>query len=172
MPDNQLDFEAVTDVAPDKMTVLLICAKKLEDLVIKLEEAEAKILSLQDEGKQLELNTIPDLMKELGITELRMTSGRLIKLHTEYYANISEARSKEAMKWLRDHNMGSVIKSGLVVPAENELALTIANISFEKKEGVHPRTLKTLVKEQCELPASLFPKDLFGVFIKETAIVK
>lgn len=161
-----------TETPQDKLAVLLQLAKRLEEGHVTIQEAEKAVAELKEFNKQLEEAMLPDMMLTLGLTEITLTSGRKITVVREYYPSITKERSEAAMKWLREHNMGGIIKRQFIVGPDAEAALTTANIPFEKKEAIHPNTLKSLVKEQMELPNSTFPGETFGVFVLTKAAVK
>lgn len=161
-----------TEPPVDKLSTLVQLAQRMEEGFLAIAQAEEAIQALKEFNKDLEERQLPDLMQEIGLTEITLRSGRRIATIREYYPNVSKERQDAAYSWLRDHNMGGIIKTGLLVDARSEKLLSDQNIPFEKKETIHPGTLKALIREQCELPNSTFPKDVFGVFEMTRAVVK
>ena len=170
MPD-QLPLPG-TEVQEDKLQILIALANRLEEQTDAIAEAEKALEVLKEESKNTEEVLIPQLMNELGLTELTLKSGRKIELKREFYPNITKAKTAEAMRWLREHGMGGIIKSAITIDAEHERELHRAGIPYELKETIHPQTLKALVREQITGGNTEFPKDIFSVFEVERAVVK
>lgn len=161
-----------TEVQPDKLQQIMVLARKMEELHLQQEELLSKLNNITEEGKQIQEQLLPDLMLAVGLTEFTLTSGRKIVVKRDYFANVSKDRMPAVKKWLAEHKMDAIVKAACVVDEKYILALQMANLPFELKESIHPQTLKALVKEQCQIPDSNFPKDLFGVFEKDMAYVK
>lgn len=161
-----------TAVKEDKLVTLVTLAQKLEEHEQRITELETETNRIKEQKKQIDEVTLPDLMREIGLTELTLASGRKIAIKTDWFATISKDRNREAMAWLREHQLGGIIETMLIVPAELETRLTEQNTEFSKIETIHPQRLKSLVKEQCSKPDSDFPRELFGVFEMNRAVVK
>lgn len=168
----QLDLPHIQMNKDDKLQAALILAKKMEELHDKAGSLAAELERVTEEGKHIEETLLPDLMMELGLKDFTLSSGRKLVMKTDYYANVSKDRFPEARKWLEANRMDAIIKKGLIVDKLHEGQLENLNIPYLIKEEIHPSTLKALVKEQCELPNSTFPKELFGVHQVTRAIVK
>jgi len=168
----QLDLPHIQMNKDDKLQAALILAKKMEELHDKAGQLAAQLEQVTEEGKHIEEVLLPDLMMELGLKDFTLSSGRKLVMKTDYYANVSKDRFAEARKWLEAHRMDAIIKTDLLVDKLHTSQLDTLCIPYQVKEGIHPSTLKALVKEQCELPNSTFPKELFGVHQVTRAIVK
>lgn len=171
MSDDQPTLPGMV-IAEDKLTTISLLARKLEQLQDEAERLESELKKVVEEGRNIEEQLLPDLMNALSLSEVVTTSGKRLSIRTEYHPSIPKARYEEAMKWLRDHNMGGIIKTGCVVEPEFQEQLQKEGVPYTLKEAIHPQTLKALVKEQCETPDSKFPEDLFGVFKVSRAHMK
>jgi hypothetical protein len=144
----------------DRLVQLL---EKHEQVTNDLEELEAQI-------KQVSETQLPDLLASVGLTQLRMASGRTIGTKTDYHAAISKANAERAYAWLKENNMGGIIKENLLVKPDQRERLMRAGVNFDTSASVHPSTLRALVKEQIEAGTD-FPRELFGVFVANRVVV-
>ena len=161
----------------------------LDDIVAKGDEleqlhAELEVLTRQanDKGKQihtLETETLPDMLKALGLKDLTMTSGAKISLYDILSTSITDDNRDEAHDWLRKHGHGDIIKNTVTVTfgkGEDEEATTLVEglldsrykgeIRFGEivqKEVVHPQTLKAFTKEQLARGTE-FPGETFKLY--------
>ncbi len=170
LEEQQLVMERVVPKNDDLLSQITRFAKKLSLLNEQFDAKESELKRLADQIKDIREKTLPGLMASVGLTEF-VADGVRYGIKQEYYASIPKARTAEAMKWLREHNMGGVIKEAVYVSPSDKPTLEQHGITFHSEEAVHPSTLKALVREQLEAN-NPFPKDLFGVFVATTAVVK
>lgn len=159
--------------ALDRITALarLLVQQQAEVARVELELGAAKAALARTETEDL-----PELMKELGLLDIKLLDGSKVEVKQEVQCGISEARRPEAHKWLTDHKFGGLIKTAILLEYDSDeraLAVKAAqkiakalNRDVEVKEQVHPATLKSFIKEQLALGAegSKPPADLFGIF--------
>jgi hypothetical protein len=171
-PDlDQMVIPEVLPPQPDNLATIVTLSKQLV-LLQEQKEQQAETLAATDKAiKDLAEKQLPDLMTACGLTELNLTSGEKILVKPEYYANISKDRADAAYRWLREHNMGGILKEKIVVELENQTALAEANIPFVVDATIHPSTLKSFVKERVE-SGEEFPRELFGVHVVDKAVIK
>lgn len=147
----------------------------IEELEKAIEESKLKIASLQE--KQ-----IPDLMRSVGLEEIKLSSGTKVALQPVYSASLpkDEMKREEALAWLRINDHGALIKNtifmayGMGEEGEAQLVkdyLGAKGIPFSAKEDVHAMTLKAFVKERYE-KGEQFPEELFGAFTRTVAQIK
>lgn len=161
----------------------------VSQLVLEFDRLSTDIARLEAEAgaKRADLERVttqrlPAAMQDLELTEVKLADGSRITVKPEYHCSIPKAKKDEAMQWLRDNELGDVIKT--FVSAEfgrGEDALAIAlterlRVKFPDRPvlmeaGVHASTLKALVKERFESGNPL-PEELFGIFIIDRAIIK
>lgn len=156
MPQQEDTLQTITNLARQ----LVNLQEQEADQAKALEETQAKI-------KDIAEKRLPTLLEAVGLTELRLNDGKKVTIKTDYYASPKAG----AYEWLRQHNMGAVIKETVVVDSSSKERLKEAGIGFESKEAIHPSTLKALVKEQIEA-GNEFPQELFGVHIADKVVVK
>lgn len=166
----QSDLSRVTALAQ----LLLATAERIAKIEAELAEAQAAYLRVERED-------LPELMREVGLTQLRLANGVEVSLAEDVTATIPEERRAAAHAWLREHNFGGLIKTVVSVPfgrGEEQEARRLAEMIHDDlhhdanvDEKVHPQTLKAFVREQVEGGKPL-PFDLFGVHPFSRAKIK
>lgn len=167
-----MDQEALQTVAA-LATKARVLQAHLEQLEQQQKEVEATLRRITDES-------LPEAMAELGLTELRLEDGSSIKVDELVSAGIPKPREQEAFTYLREHELGDVIKNEVTASfgrgqdaAASSLVSNLAKLGyqFKQKESVHPGTLKALAREKLAAGDPL-PADLFGVFVVNRAVIK
>ena len=154
--------------------------KKLSDKVIELRNLEDQVAAsenhtkyLKEKAKQLSNFDIPKMMQEMNVTKLKLKDGASIEVTNFYSARIVPDKQEEAFNWLREHGLGDIIKNDVTVTfgmSEDNKAMAYATLAkgqgYEpvQKIGVHPSTLKAVVRERTESGQDL-PADLFNPFV-------
>ena len=154
-------------------------AKKLSDQVVKLQELEAELLVKEQEYKEMKRKVelvssevIPTMMQEMNISTLKLADGTSVEVKPVYGASIPADKKEEAYKWLRENDLGDLIKNEVTVAfgrSEDNKAQQYAVLAqgqgYEpvQKLKVEPMTLKALVRERLESGQEM-PSDLFNVF--------
>ena len=154
--------------------------KTLSDEVIKLRNLEDQIAASEDHTKTLkekarELSQIiiPEMMKEMNVTKLKLKDGASIEVTNFYSARITPDKQEAAFNWLRENGLGDIIKNDVTVTfgrGEDNKAMAYATLAkgqgYEpiQKIGVHAQTLKAVVRERTESGQEM-PADLFNPFV-------
>ena len=162
--------------------------KTLSDEVIKLRNLEDQVKAseehtrtLKEKARELSQIVIPQMMKEMNITKLKLKDGASIEVSNFYSAKIILEKQEQAFNWLRSNGLGDIIKNDVTVTfgrGEDNKAIAYATLAkgqgYEpvQKIGVHPQTLKAVVRERTESGQDL-PADLFNTFVgNQTKITK
>ena len=157
-----------TDAAKS-LSEKVIELKNLED---EIKNAEKSVSKLKEKEKTLSQFDIPMMMEEMHITKLKLKDGESVEIKKIYGASIPVNRQQEAFTWLRDHDLGDIIKNDITVTfgrGEDNKASEYATLAqgqgFEpvQKIGVHPQTLKAVVRERLESGQEV-PSDLFKTY--------
>jgi len=154
-------------------------AKSLSDKVIELrnledqiKNAEDSVSKLKEKQKTLSQFEIPTMMEEMHITKLKLKDGESVEIKKIYGASIPQDNQEAAFTWLRNNGLGDIIKNDITVTfgrGEDNKASEYANLAqgqgFEpvQKIGVHPQTLKAVVRERLESGQEM-PSDLFKTY--------
>jgi len=154
-------------------------AKRLSDKVLELKDledeianAEQSVKKLKEKAKQVSTVEIPAMMDEMQITKLKLKDGESVEIKKIYGAYISPDQQEAAFTWLRNNGLGDIIKNDITVTfgkgEDNkaaEYAVLAKGQGYEpvQKIGVHPQTLKAMVRERLESNQDV-PSDLFKPF--------
>ena len=154
-------------------------AKTLSDKVLKLKDLEDEILNaeeslnkLKEQARILSQVEIPAMMQEMHITKLKLKDGESVEVKPFYSAAIIPEVQEQAFTWLRNNGLGDIIKNDITVTfgrGEDNKAAQYAVLArgqgFEpvQKVGVHPQTLKAIVRERIETGQDM-PSDLFKTY--------
>jgi len=154
-------------------------AKSLSDKVIELknledeiENAEESVSKLKEKAKTLSQFEIPKMMEEMHITKLKLKDGESVEIKKIYGASIPPQHQEAAFTWLRNNDLGDIIKNDITVTfgqGEDNKASEYANLAqgqgFEpvQKVGVHPMTLKAVVRERLESGQEM-PSDIIKTY--------
>lgn len=159
--------------APDDGAIreLARLGAELKARLRKIEEDEAKLVTLKKETSYLAEVTIPDKMMSLGVSSFKLVDGTEITLKPDVFVGITKQNEQAVYRWLRDNNFGGIIKTNYLMAfdrGEGDIAAKVASILRENgyggrlqvEEKIHPTTLKAWAKEQDaanrQLPAELF----------------
>ena len=154
--------------------------KTLSDEVIKLRNLEEQIATsedhtktLKEKARELSQGVIPEMMKEMNVTKLKLKDGASIEVTNFYSARITPDKQELAFNWLRENGLGDIIKNDVTVTfgrGEDNKAMAYATLAkgqgYEpvQKIGVHAQTLKAVVRERTESGQEM-PADLFNTFV-------
>jgi len=112
------------------------------------------------------------MMDEMQITKLKLKDGESVEIKKIYGAYIPAEQQAAAFTWLRNNGLGDIIKNDITVTfgkgEDNkaaEYAVLAKGQGYEpiQKIGVHPQTLKAMVRERLESNQDV-PSDLFKPF--------
>jgi len=137
-----------------------------------VDAATESLSRLKAEVRQIEEEDLPELMRELGLSEIKLEDGSSVKVVDEVDCGISIERRPAAHAWLADNGFGGLIKSaGVVEVGRNEpdeagaAAAKMHDLLGRDaafNESVHASTLKAFIKEQMAAGVTI-PMELFGI---------
>ena len=152
----------------------------LQRLESEIEREEHDLKIKKARADKISAEVIPEIMDQMKLKTLKLQDGSAIEVKEVYSATIPVAQKENAFKWLRDNDLGDLIKNEVTVSfgrGEDDKASTYANLAEsqgyqpQQKLKVEPMTLKGWVREQIESGAEL-PQDLLGVYIGEETKIK
>lgn len=135
---------------------IISLADRMQELEEEVAEAELSYKNKAEELRQVTENDLPEAMEALGLEQLKLANGRIIKLHESLHPGIPKDKQAQAYAWLRDNGHDSIIKRDVNIKfgkgegeeAEGLLAvLTDMGLDFNDKESVHHSTLGAFVRE-------------------------
>lgn len=174
------DAVGVTMPKSEDLNTLARFADEITDLEAEIERLEGELAEKQKRLNDVQRKHLPDMMTGLRMTSFALTDGSSIEVVAGYDAHISAERALGAHKWLRDNGHGDIIKNTFSIQlgrGDDEKAAELIKllgekgIGFERKEAVHPMTLKGFVREQIEAQAPL-DREALGVHEYSVAKVK
>ena len=151
----------------------------LSDLVIQLQKLEDEIVTSEEHLKRkkekadkLSQIAIPEVMDALKMKTMKLADGSAIEIKEIYSATIPIDKKEGAFNWLRDHDLGDLIKNEITVSfgrGEDNKASDYADLAKghglepTQKLKVEPMTLKALFRERSENNEEL-PSEHFNLF--------
>ena len=190
--------EFVEDAGPlpeDKMSRINALVQRQLMLERKHAEAEELLKKVRQELESISDQALPDLMDDLGISELKMAGGGTLKIDTTIRASLGRAKDEEkaaeAIQWLINNGHPHLIKHNLTIPltaGQQELGDKLLeeldalnerlaeqneawSISVEDKTDVNPGTLSAFVRGELK-DGRPVPEDLFNVHRQRKAKIK
>lgn len=174
--DDYSNFDE-TPVANEQLAQLDRHVREVQELEAQATRLASDLKRVQEQLSELQWRKVPDLMKEIGLTEFKHTSGLRIKIKEHITASITEERKAEAHAWLEDNGHAGLLKRTVAVQflkdqqeeAEKlvgDLSKTYGAVTQDVK--VHPSSLKAWVKGLLK-EGSPLPLDLFGVVQRNQA---
>jgi len=180
MTDDIFENFEQEEASPDQLGKISSLGEELVIKVTKVKSLEQQLKDAKLDLRDLEENTLPEAMNEIGMTQFKLISGETVSVEDVIRASIPKDRQEVAHKWLEEHGHGDIIKHNVSVQfkkSEEEkvkLCLEVLNDSgftaMDKKD-VHWKTLTSLVKEVLDKGQDV-PYDDLGVFIGRKAKVK
>ena len=153
--------------------------RALREVEQQIEDAENHLKLLKQDKHRMSVETIPQLMDEMGVERLDV-DGVTVERKMIVSASIPADRKDEAFAWLRENGCDDIIKNDVTCSfgkgqdnsAKNVISI-LEDAGFEPstKTHVHPSTLKAFVKERVTdgKPIDL---DMFGAFISNAAQIR
>jgi len=151
----------------------------LASYVIQLQSLEDEVKIMEDNLKRkkeaadkISEEVIPEIMDNMKLKTLKLQDGSAIEVKEIYGASIPVANREGAYKWLRDNDLGDLIKNEITVSfgrGEDNKANDYASLAEKngyqpsQKMKVEPMTLKALYRERVESNQDL-PSEHFNLF--------
>ena len=148
----------------------------------QVKELEAMLAEHKRVVQAYDLEYIPDCLDEAGFEEVTLATGEKVSINKIYSASIKQENWETAKKWLADRELDDMISLEIKTrfgkgreATEQSIQLMqflkSAHIAYQGKEGVHPMTLKSFVKQRME-DGQEIPQDLFGIHVVRQAKIK
>ena len=154
--------------------------ERLNTFQKEIETQEEALKQKKKDFEHLSAEVIPTMMAEMGLSHLKLMDGSSVDVKPNYSASITIANKDAAFQWLRDNNLGDIIKNEISVSFgrnEDLKAADYASLASERgyqptqKLKVEPMTLKALVRERIENGKEM-PTELFNVFVGNKTTIK
>jgi len=144
----------------------------LQRLESEIEREEHDLKIKKARADKISAEVIPEIMDQMKLKTLKLQDGSAIEVKEVYSATIPVAQKENAFRWLRDNDLGDLIKNEVTVSfgrGEDDKASTYANLAEsqgyqpQQKLKVEPMTLKALYRERVESGGDL-PSEHFNLF--------
>ena len=180
---NNIDFEKdQTEVLSktENIQTLADQVQKLNTLDQELEVMDKNIKQKKKDFEHLSGEVIPTMMSEMGLSHLKLMDGSSVDVKPNYSASITIANREAAFNWLRENNLGDIIKNEISVSFgrnEDNKAADYAVLAEgqgyqpQQKLKVEPMTLKALVRERIEAGKEM-PTELFNIYVGNKTTIK
>ena len=171
------DAEAIPTNNLEKIGAVATDIADTQEEISKIKE---ELKKKEDYEKKLSREVLPNLFSEVGLSELKLSDGRKIKVSEYYTATPLVENRTKVFKWLRDNGFGDLVKNQVTCSFgrnEDEKAsglmsdLSDKGLEPAQREWVEPSTLRAFVREQYEAGKEL-PMDLLGAFIGYKTTIK
>ena len=165
--DAPQDVDNLTGV--NNLSTLVIELQKLED-EIKMDEE--RLSRKKEQADKLSQQVIPEIMDSMKLKTMKLKDGSAIEVKEIYSATIPLDKKEGAFNWLRNNDLGDLIKNEITVSFgrnEDNKASDYANLAESngyqpvQKLKVEPMTLKALFRERVEKDLDL-PSEHFNLF--------
>ena len=144
----------------------------LQRLESEIEKEEHLLKQKKAQADKISAEVIPEIMDQMKLKTLKLQDGSAIEVKEIYGASIPVANREGAYKWLRDNDLGDLIKNEITVSfgrGEDNKANDYASLAEKngyqpsQKMKVEPMTLKALYRERVESNQDL-PSEHFNLF--------
>ena len=144
----------------------------LQKLEGEIEIEEAFLKQKKERADKISAEVIPEIMESMKLKTLKLQDGSAIEVKEIYSATIPVANKERAYQWLRDNDLGDLIKNEITVSfgrGEDTKASEYTSLAESKgyqpsqKLKVEPMTLKALYRERVEAKQDL-PSEHFNLF--------
>ena len=131
---------------------------------------EERLKLKKQNADQISNIAIPEIMDSLKMKTMKLADGSAIEVKEIYSATIPIDKKEGAYNWLREHDLGDLIKNEITVSfGEDNKASDYADLAKghglepTQKLKVEPMTLKALFRERSENNEEL-PSEHFNLF--------
>lgn len=193
-----MSINLLDDVAPaSDLGALMQIGIAMQELEKAIASTEESLKMQKQELQQLSENILPDMMQELKVKNFTLEDGSKVEVHDILSASVPSqtaidrckteedkmamiARQQDCLNWLRDNNLGSVIKSNVEVRFGKDddeqcnkfiESLVDQGMFFKRSIGVHPQTLTKVISEKKSSGVNV-PDEIFRVYTGRKATIK
>ncbi len=153
----------------ESLSSYVIQLQKLED---EIKADEEKLKQKKEAADKISEQVIPEIMESMKLKTMKLHDGSAIEVKEIYSATIPVDKREGAFNWLRNNDLGDLIKNEITVSFgrnEDNKAREYANLAEsngyqpQQKLKVEPMTLKALYRERVEGKQDL-PSEHFNLF--------
>jgi len=151
MESNWMDEKPV-GILDDALTALSRLADALSETMLEQNRVETELKTIKERRLTLERESIPDLLHQHGLSDIRLKDGRQIIVKTDLTARmpVDPVNRQVVLNWIENNGGAGIIHDVLVLeePSENLIeGLLERGEDFSRKEEVNAATLKAYFRE-------------------------
>ena len=172
--------EDASSVPEDNMGKIGAVATDIAETENEIANLKEQLKKKEDYRTKLSEEVLPSLFSEVGLSELKLSDGRKIKVSEYYRAAIKVENREAAYAWMRNNGFGDLVKNQVTCSFgrnEDEKASSLISDLSERglepaqREWGEPSTLRAFVREQYESGKEI-PMDLLGAYIGHKTTIK
>ena len=172
--------EDASSVPEDNMGKIGAVATDIAETENEIANLKEQLKKKEDYRTKLSEEVLPSLFSEVGLSELKLSDGRKIKVSEYYRAAIKVENREAAYAWMRNNGFGDLVKNQVTCSFgrnEDEKASSLISDLSEKglepaqREWVESSTLRAFVREQYEKGVDL-PMELLGAYVGQKTTIK
>lgn len=156
------------NITLDRVSELVSLMRQQQEVVERLNaELEVAKAAL----RRTETEDLPDLMSEVGLSELTTKEGVQVEIAADVLVGITEQNMTKAVDWLAARGYDGIVKTEVSVQfgrGERDQAELVAaelqdqGVPASVANKIHPQTLKAFVRERMAA-GEVVPFDIFGI---------
>ena len=162
-----------TDLSSDSLADITSECNKLMTLHHEIKKIEERLKELQSQERNLSQEVIPNLLHEVGVSEIKTIDGATVQVKPFIKASITKANQEKAFAWLRDNGFEDIIKNQLAInfkKSEDNMASDIfedlksKGLNVNREEKVNTNTLTATFRELILEKGEAVPSDVFSIY--------
>ena len=172
--------EDASAVPEDNLGKIGAVATDIAETEEEIAQLKSQLKKKEDYITKLSEQVLPTLFSEVGLSELKLSDGRKLKVSEYFRASIKVENRELAYTWLRNNGFGDLVKNQVTCSFgrnEDEKASSLISDLSERglepaqREWLEPSTLRAFVREQYESGKEI-PMDLLGAYIGHKTTIK
>ena len=162
-----------TELSTDNLADITSECNKLMTLQDEIKKTEERWKELQSEERNISQEVIPNLLHQVGVSEIKTIDGATVQVKPFLKASITKANQERAFNWLRENGFEDIIKNQLAInfkKSEDNMASDIfedlksKGLNVNREEKVNTNTLTATFKELILEKGEAVPNDVFSIY--------
>lgn len=179
--DFEKDAPGAQPLTNEKMEELTKLTESLKDAREEIAELEADLKTAKEDEREFAEVKIPNLMQEIGITEIVLQSGGRVTLKEDLKCSVTKGNKATVIAFIKKEGDAGIIKNQVFVifgkgedQSADQCFKSLTSNGYEnigREETVNTGTFKSMIKELIEEGVEVPFKEL-GIFKYRTTIIK
>ena len=162
-----------TELSTDNLADITSECNKLMTLQDEIKKTEERLKELQSEERNISQEVIPNLLHQVGVSEIKTIDGATVQVKPFLKASITKANQERAFNWLRENGFEDIIKNQLAInfkKSEDNMATDIfedlksKGLNVNREEQVNTNTLTASFRELILDKGEAVPVDVFSIY--------